>query len=94
MLKPSATPVVLWDASLSREKSEHDREIEFLKTALKDATKITLVVFRNVPEAPVVFASVDDLAKALADIVYDGGTNLAAALAAVPKGSDAYLFCD
>ena len=94
MLKPSATPVVLWDASLSREKSEHDREIEFLKTALKDATKITLVVFRNVPEAPVEFASVDDLAKALADIVYDGGTNLAAALSTVPKGSDAYLFCD
>ena len=92
--KPSATPVVLWDASLSREKSEHDREIEFLKTALKDATKITLVVFRNVPEAPVEFTSVDDLAKALADIVYDGGTNLAAALATVPKGSDVFLFCD
>ena len=92
--KPSTTPVVLWDASLSREKSEHDREIDFLKTVLKDATKITLIVFRNVPEAPVEFTSIEELAKALADIVYDGGTNLPAALATVPKGSDAYLFCD
>ena len=92
--KLSTTPVVLWDASLSREKSEHDREIDFLKTVLKDATKITLIVFRNVPEAPVEFTSMEELAKALADIVYDGGTNLPTALATVPKGSDTYLFCD
>ena len=88
------TPVVLWDASLSRDASEHDREIEFLKAALKDAPKITLVVFRNAPEAPVEFTSVDELSKALEAVVYDGGTNLAAALSAVPGGSDAYLFCD
>ena len=90
----AATPVVLWDASLSRDKSEHDAELAFLRAALAQAEKVTLIVFRNVPEAPVEFTSVDELVKALETVVYDGGTCLAAALAAVPKGAEAFLFCD
>ena len=92
--QPEGVPVVLWDASLSREKSEHGREIDFLRAALKDAPKITLIVFRNTPEEPVEFASVEELAKTLEGVVYDGGTCLAAALDAVPQDSNVFLFCD
>ena len=89
-----STPVVLWDASLSRDKSEHDAELAFLKAALAKAEKITLIVFRNVPETSVEFTSVDELVKTLETVVYDGGTCLSAALAMVPKGAEVFLFCD
>lgn len=92
--KDTKPAVVLWDASLSRDKSEHDKEIAFLKKALEKCQDITLIVFRNVPEKPLEFKSVDKLVKELESIVYDGGTSIAAALAAVPKGSNVYLFCD
>ena len=93
-LPRSQEPVILWDASMSREKSDHALEIAFIKAAFGQAKKLTLITFRNVPEAPVVFGSADELAKALEAIIYDGATNLAAAVAAIPEKSEAYLFSD
>ncbi|MBR6372042.1 MAG: DUF2135 domain-containing protein [Victivallales bacterium] len=93
-LPRSQEPVILWDASMSREKSDHALEIAFIKAAFGQAGKLTLIAFRNTPEAPVVFASADELTKALEGIIYDGATNLAAAVAAIPEKAEAYLFSD
>ena len=93
-LQRSQEPVILWDASMSREKSDHAPEIAFIKAAFGQAKKLTLVTFRNAPEAPVVFGSANELAKALEAVIYDGATNLAAAIAAIPEKSEAYLFSD
>ena len=93
-LPRSQEPIILWDASMSREKSDHAPEIAFLKAAFGKARKLTLITFRNVPEPPVVFASVDELAKALENIIYDGATNVAAAISTIPEKAEAYLFSD
>ena len=93
-LTRSQEPIILWDASMSREKSDHAPEIAFLKAAFGKARKLTLITFRNVPEEPVVFASVDELAKALENIIYDGATNVAAAISTIPEKAEAYLFSD
>ena len=90
----STEPVIVWDASMSRDKSEHDAEFAFIKAAFGQAKKLTLVVFRNVPEAPRVFDSAEALVKALETVVYDGATNLAAAVAAIPADAEACLFTD
>ncbi|MBQ7177450.1 MAG: DUF2135 domain-containing protein [Victivallales bacterium] len=93
-LPRSQEPVILWDASMSREKSDHASEIAFIKAAFGQSKKLTLIIFRNAPEAQVVFASATELAKALEGIIYDGATNLAAAVAAIPEKAEAYLFSD
>ncbi len=93
-LPRSQEPVILWDASMSREKSDHAPELAFIKAAFGQAKKLTLITFRNAPEAPVVFASAAELTKALEAVIYDGATNLAAAVAAIPEKSEAYLFSD
>ncbi len=90
----SDKPVVLWDASMSRDKSDHSQEIEFVKKAFAKASELTLIVFRNVPEAPIVFDSAEKLAAALQAICYDGATSLKGALAAIPSGAEAYVFTD
>ncbi|MBR0458294.1 MAG: LysM peptidoglycan-binding domain-containing protein [Victivallales bacterium] len=87
-------PVILWDASMSRDKSDHTPELAFLQAAFGKARKLTLITFRNVPEPPVVFASVAELVKALENVIYDGATNLAAAVDAIPEKSEAFLFSD
>ena len=93
-LPRSQEPVILWDASMSREKSDHAPELAFIQAAFGQAKKLTLITFRNAPEAPVVFASAAELTKALEVVIYDGATNLAAAVAAIPEKSEAYLFSD
>ena len=94
VLPRSATPVILWDASQSREKSDHTPELAFLKAAFAKARQLTLITFRNEPDPPAVFANVDDLCKALENVIYDGATNLSFGLIALPASSDAYLFTD
>ncbi|MBQ6474322.1 MAG: tail protein X [Victivallales bacterium] len=91
--RPEA-PVILWDASQSREKSDHEPELAFLRAAFAKAQTLTLVTFRNEPDAPVVFSNANDLCKALEQVIYDGGTNLESALLALPASSDDYLFTD
>ena len=92
---PAPSFTVLWDASGSR-AGDHSREFAFLR-ALRAAPDgaFRLVVFRNVPEPPREFASVEALVAALADVAYDGGTDLAALapVVAASKGP-VYLFTD
>ena len=90
----SDKPVILWDASMSRNKSDHSQEIAFVKKAFAKSTNLTLIVFRNVPEEPVVFDSAEKLATALEAICYDGATGLKGALAAIPSAAEAYVFTD
>ena len=90
----SDKPVILWDASMSRNKSDHSQEIDFIKKAFAKSSELTLIVFRNVPEAPIVFDSAEKLATALQAVCYDGATSLKGALAAIPSGAEAYVFTD
>lgn len=94
VLPRAKEPVIVWDASMSREKSDHAQEFAFLKAAFGKADKLSLIIFRNEAEKPLVFANVDELVKALESVIYDGATNMAAAVGAVPAGADAYLFSD
>ena len=99
---PAAAPVapaeaftVLWDASGSR-AGDHSREFAFLR-ALRAAPAgaFRLVVFRNVPEPARDFDSVETLVAALADVAYDGGTDLAALAPVVASAQGpVYLFTD
>ncbi len=91
---PAVTPYVLWDASLSRESSDHSKEIEFLRHYLDKRNDIKLMVFRNIPEKVQNFRSVNDLCNYLEKLDYDGGTHVEAALAAVPAGFGILLFSD
>ncbi len=90
----SDKPVILWDASMSRNKSDHSQEIGFIKKAFTKSSELTLIVFRNVTEAPILFDSAEKLATALQAICYDGATSLKGALAAIPSGAEAYVFTD
>ncbi len=72
---------VLWDASLSRGKADHAREIRLLTKWLDTlgAAEVELTIFRNAAETPVRFAlpgQLGALEKALSSVLYDGGTQL------------------
>lgn len=83
---------ILWDASLSRlGKTEADRA---RLAGLPETGAWRLVVFSNVPDAPREFASRADLLKAVDEITYDGGTDLAAAVAATVRGEETLVFTD
>jgi Ca-activated chloride channel family protein len=89
---------ILWDASGSRAGADLTREFELLNQT--KATSYLLTVFRDVPEAPREFASVDELISAIKAAPCDGGTDLAAlatALRALPApapGDHSLLFTD
>ena len=87
-------PCILWDASLSRSKSDHTAEFELMKLALKDASSIDLIIFRNEPEKLVTVSSFSELLKRIGEAAYDGGTSVSRALAAIPDNADAWLFSD
>lgn len=69
---------ILWDASMSAKPfaASWRRKLE----ALPAKGEWTLVVFRNVPEAPRAFSERDGLLAAVNALVYDGGTDIGAAL--------------
>ena len=77
---------VLWDASGSREKSDHARELKFLRTYLESAlemrpdVQVRLVIFRDRAADPqridLSAAKLDELIARLAGIDYDGGTQM------------------
>ena len=83
---------VLWDASLSREKADHARELRLLSGLLSRLAdvRVDVIAFRNTPDLPVSFdikggdatAVVDHLRK----LTYDGGTNLSAVEALADNG--------
>lgn len=85
------TLAVIWDASGSREKADHKREINILKTYLESLfqrpgapEKITvhLSLLRNTLSAPQTFSvtaqTVDRLISVVRTVRYDGGTQLGA----------------
>jgi Ca-activated chloride channel family protein len=82
-LEPSRVGV-FWDASLSRDRADHAREVAFLEAWMRKVgdVDVDLVVFRDVPEASRPFAVRGGTAPALVSflerLVYDGGTNLGA----------------
>ncbi len=72
---------VFWDASGSRAAGDRKREIGLLRRFLAGAdAQVDLVVFRDAPEAPRRFdvrgGDTAELAAALENVVYDGGTQL------------------
>ena len=71
-LRRAVKATIYWDASMSRNgKTAADRA---LLEVLPDSGEFTLVVFRNVIEAPAVFATRAELLAAVDALVYDGGT--------------------
>lgn len=86
---------ILWDASLSRAHSDHHAEFQFLQKALQNVKDLTLIVFRHKAEPLRQFQDVHTLIDFLQKTPFDGATNLAQALAAIPKETtDAILLSD
>jgi Ca-activated chloride channel family protein len=85
-MKSPSRIVVFWDASGSRGKTDHSRELELLKKyfAKHGSGKIDvdLVVFRNEAEKAERFViengNADKLIAALSEVDYDGGTQMGA----------------
>lgn len=74
---------IYWDASLSRKKADHTKELRLLARFLAERAprEVELVVFRNVAAPTQTFALPADserLLAALRDATPDGGTSLAA----------------
>lgn len=74
---------VLWDASASRAKADHQRELgilaQYIASLGKQRTRVDLILFRNVAEAPRTFHLDGDaapLVAALQQVKYDGGTQI------------------
>lgn len=81
---------VLWDASGSRENSDHTKEIEILRkliTKLSTPVEINLCVFRNRITSRKTFSAnknnIEELINFLKSVQYDGGTQMGA-LSALP----------
>jgi len=106
-VRPAARPAALeptrvglfWDASLSRDRSDHTGEIAVLEAWMRKVgdVDVDLVVFRDVPEDPRPFAvrggAAPPLVSFLEHLVYDGGTNLGA-LRFTKRHDYALLFSD
>ena len=77
---------VLWDASGSRGRVEHERELELLRKYFGQFEKgeigVDLLLFRNAAEEPRSFAveqgDCEALIEALEGVTYDGGTQMGA----------------
>ena len=68
---------ILWDASGSRRSADVEKALAAVDLLPKD-TYYSLVVFRDAPEQERYFSSKAELMGALTNILYDGGTDLAA----------------
>ena len=92
-MAPPARLHVLWDASGSRADADLQKEIDLI-SALQ-AGSFDLIVFRDAPEAVREFKTAADLASALKDVPFDGGSDFAALAAVVPDdGAPVLLFTD
>ena len=89
-----APSIVLWDASASREKTDHDAELAFLEKILPQNQQLTLLGFRDRPMQPAVFNSPTELIAAIKRIPFDGASNIAAAIAATPVNANVILCSD
>ncbi|MBR4369807.1 MAG: hypothetical protein IKS92_02085, partial [Victivallales bacterium] len=86
--------VVLWDASASRDKTDHDAEFAFLEKILPQNKPLTLIAFRDKPLQPATFNSPKALVDAIRQIPFDGASNIAAAIAATPINANVILCSD
>ncbi|MCR4573734.1 MAG: DUF2135 domain-containing protein [Lentisphaeria bacterium] len=86
--------IVLWDASASRDKTDHDAELSFLEKILPNKQPLTLVIFRDKPEQPKQFDSPSALLDAIRKAPFDGASNLAAAIATTPENANIILCSD
>lgn len=95
--KPPVMPStihILWDASGSRANADLQKEYDLI-SALPSESSFTLTVFRDAPEAAREFKTAADLATALKEIPFDGGSDFAALAAVVPNdGAPVLLFTD
>ena len=82
-----ASLTVLWDASGSRAGHDHTRELELLRAyaSAESIRSITLVVFADHVREVTSLASADELCARIADVRYDGGTNLSALTSEVSR---------
>ena len=100
---PAGKVTILWDASGSRAKSNHEREMAFLRSFFahhQDADlEVGLVVFRVLPEPERRFTvkkgDASALLTALAQVPYDGATQMGRLpVQATASGSTCLLFTD
>ena len=95
--KPPVIPAtihILWDASGSRANADLQKDYA-LVSALPSESSFTLTVFRDAPESAREFKTAADLAAALKEIPFDGGSDFAALAAAIPNdGAPVLLFTD
>ncbi len=89
-----APSIVLWDASASRDKTDHDAELAFLEKILPQNQQLTLIAFRDKPLQPATFNSPKALVDAIRQIPFDGASNIAAAIAATPVNANVILCSD
>ncbi|MBO7534194.1 MAG: VWA domain-containing protein, partial [Victivallales bacterium] len=89
-----APSIVLWDASASRDKTDHDTELAFLEKILPQKQQLTLIAFRDKPLQPATFNSPKALVDAIRQIPFDGASNIAAAIAATPVNANVILCSD
>ena len=89
-----APSIVLWDASASRDKTDHDVELAFLEKILPQNQQLTLIAFRDKPLQSATFNSPKALVDAIRQIPFDGASNIAAAIAATPVNANVILCSD
>ena len=92
--KRESPTVVLWDASASRDKTDHDAEFAFLEKILPQKQPLTLIAFRDKPLQPATFNSPKALVDAIRQIPFDGASNIADAIAATPVNASIVLCSD
>ena len=92
--KRESPTVVLWDASASRDKTDHDAELAFLEKILPQKQPLTLIAFRDKPMQSATFDSPAALVAAIRQIPFDGASNIADAIAATPVNGNIVLCSD
>jgi tetratricopeptide (TPR) repeat protein len=88
---------VLWDASASRAKADHRREMELLLAYLSSLARrptLDLIVFRNEAEPPKRVAGITELLAELGKVRYDGGTQIGSITPPAEKPDLYLLFTD
>ena len=92
-IKQFSKGAILWDASLSR-LAQVAADRAKLAAELPETGDWQLVVFANEPSAPRAFTAKGELLKAIDEVVYDGGTDIAAAMATTARGTPVLIFTD
>jgi tetratricopeptide (TPR) repeat protein len=85
---------VLWDASHSRDGANRDLDIALVENLIKRLApeRLAVLIFRNKPETEIVFNEpvnqATEITALLSSVVYDGGSDIAGAIAAAAAPAD------